>query len=88
MIENNRELTSAVINMSVLYQTSTSLSCDLSWPFFCVSLMFTKESIQCLRSGVLNKECNKSQDIMEVINVMHQSCFYDFARFVIYIPYI
>lgn len=53
---------------------------DLTWPFMCVSIMFTKEALQCLRGGVLNKKCNKRRDVMSVINDFHHACFVDFAR--------
>ncbi len=53
---------------------------DSTWPFMCVSIMFTKESLQTLRSGALNKKCNKYKDVMTVLNNFHSSCFNDFAR--------
>ena len=55
-------------------------STDQSWPFFCVSIMFTKEAIQALRSGLLNKKINKYQSVLRVINDFHHACFYDFAK--------
>lgn len=53
---------------------------DRSWPFMCVSIMFTKEAIQALRRGDLNKKCNKRRNILSVVHDFHHACFYDFAR--------
>jgi ELMO domain-containing protein len=53
---------------------------DKSWPFMCVSVMFTREAIQALRRGDLNKEANQRQDIMSVVHDFHHACFYDFAK--------
>lgn len=53
---------------------------DLSWPFMCVSIMFTKEALQALRSGVLNDECNKEKAILPVLGKFHAGCFYYFVK--------
>jgi hypothetical protein len=53
---------------------------DLSWPFMCVSIMFTKEAIQLLRSGTVNAKCNKRKNVMSVLHELHRACFIDFAR--------
>lgn len=52
---------------------------DSSWPFMCVSIMFTKEALQTLRSGVLNAECNKHKDILTVLHEYHHACFGEFC---------
>lgn len=68
---------------SLILSTDTTKlkgSVDNSWPFMCVSIMFTKESIQALRRGDLNKKCNKRQDILSVVHDFHHACFYDFAK--------
>lgn len=56
---------------------------DKSWPFFCVSIMFTKEAIQALRSGALNAKINKRKAILPVLHDFHEACFIEFARYVI-----
>lgn len=53
---------------------------DLTWPFFCVSIGFTKHAVQTFRSGALNKECNKKQDILSALHEYHRACFSVFAR--------
>jgi hypothetical protein len=53
---------------------------DSSWPFMCVSVMFTKEAIQALRSGALNAECNKAQSVLQVANTFHHACFRSFVK--------
>jgi hypothetical protein len=53
---------------------------DLTWPFMCVSINFTKDSLQTLRSGALNKKCNKRKDVLSVLFVLHHALFYDFGR--------
>lgn len=56
------------------------LSEDLTWPFACVSIMFTKEALQTLRAGSLNKVCNKRQDVLKALHEFHQACFVEFGR--------
>ncbi len=53
---------------------------DTSWPFMCVAVLFTKESIQALRSGVLHSYCNKYQDVLKSLNEFHHACFSEFGR--------
>ena len=53
---------------------------DTSWPFMCVSIMFTKEALQALRRGVLNDKCNKHKTVFGVINEFHRACFAEFGR--------
>jgi hypothetical protein len=48
---------------------------DKSWPFFCVSINFTKEAIQALRSGELNKKCNNRKSILSPVHEFHHACF-------------
>jgi len=50
---------------------------DLSWPFFCVSISFTKEAIVALRTGELNAHCN-ALGVMETLHAFHRACFYQF----------
>lgn len=44
----------------------------------CLSLSIP--AVQAMRSGELNKECNRRMDILSVINEFHQACFFDFVR--------
>jgi hypothetical protein len=53
---------------------------DYSWPFMCVSIMLSRESLLCLRSGQLNDLCNKRKNIMNVLNLFHQACFAEFGK--------
>jgi len=53
---------------------------DISWPFMCVSIMFTKEVIVAFRSGVLNVKCNKHKDILYVLHDYHHALFHEFVR--------
>ena len=53
---------------------------DLSWPFMCVSILFTKEAIQALRSGSLNRLCNEIKDVVSVLHDFHHACFHEFGR--------
>ncbi len=53
---------------------------DMSWPFMCVAVMFTKEAIQALRSGALNDKCNKRRSVLSVLHAFHHSCFVEFHR--------
>ena len=48
---------------------------DMSWPFMCVSIMFTKEAMQALRSGSLNRKCNNRKSVMSVVHEYHHACF-------------
>ena len=54
---------------------------DMSWPMFCVSISFTKESLQLLRRGILHDKCNKQKSIFKVLNHFHRSCFAEFDRY-------
>ena len=44
---------------------------DLSWPFFCVSISFTKEAIVAVRTGELNVYCN-SLGVLETLHAFHK----------------
>jgi len=52
---------------------------DTSWPLFCVSIGFTKEALQALRSGILYKRCNKHKSVLLALHDFHRACFYDFV---------
>ena len=52
----------------------------------CVSIMFTKEAIQSLRSGVLNKKCNKDNSVIGTLHKYHHACFLIFAKMLISNP--
>jgi len=53
---------------------------DSSWPFMCVSIMFTKEALQSLRRVDLNIACNKAKNVLSVLHAFHHGCFIDFAK--------
>lgn len=54
---------------------------DVSWPFMCVSIMFTKEALQAFRSGFLNAKCNKHGTILEILHDFHHALFQQFYRY-------
>ncbi len=54
---------------------------DPSWPFMCVAVMFTRESLQLLRTGVLYDLCNKAKNVMDVVCQYHHACFAEFGRY-------
>ena len=51
---------------------------DLSWPFFCVSISFTKEALIALRTGELNSYCNRFNSVLETLHAFYRACFFDF----------
>ena len=51
----------------------------MSWPLFCVSIGFTKDALQALRSGRLNKKCNKRNTVLGTLHELHRALFSDFA---------
>ena len=53
---------------------------DYTWPFMCVSVLFTKEALQTLRSGVLNKYCNQRKSIFSVLTDFHHASFLEFGK--------
>lgn len=53
---------------------------DMSWPFMCVAIMFTKESLQALRKGVFNEKITKRFSVLSVLNEFHRACFAEFER--------
>lgn len=52
---------------------------DLSWPFMCVSISFTKEAIVALRTGELNSLCNDTNNVLDVLHAFHRACFDKFC---------
>ena len=75
----------SLFDLSASYVTDPSIRndrtyIDNSWPFMCVSIMFTREAIQACRRGDLNKKMNKRQDILSVLHDFHHGCFYEFAK--------
>jgi hypothetical protein len=73
---------SYVPNRSALGSSTSALRADptkdVSWPFMCVSLMFTREALQALRSGALNAKCNKHGQILAVLHDFHHALFHQF----------
>lgn len=53
---------------------------DLTWPFFCVSIGFTKHALQTMRGNSLNKRCNKHKSVLFALNEYYRACFWVFAR--------
>lgn len=51
-----------------------------TWPFFCVALMFTKQALQALRSGALNKLCNKERSVLTPLHCFLCASFLAFER--------
>jgi hypothetical protein len=51
---------------------------DLSWPFFCVSISFTKEALIALRTGELNGYCNSLGGVLNCLHAFYRACFHDF----------
>ncbi len=85
LIDNDPTLARTAYRMSTavaITQPKVGRPIDLSWPFMCVSIMFTKEALQALRSGVLNDICNKEKAIMPVLGRFHAGCFYYFLKYV------
>ena len=78
LAEQDRALSQLLYGLSIDKGRDAKL--DQSWPFVCVSIMFTKEAVQALRSGVLHKRCNKCGSSLEVIHNLYKACFYSFAR--------
>lgn len=67
-------------NNHVAQKPISSAEMDKTWPFFCVSISFTKESIQAFRRGDFNKKCNKRQNVLSVLHDFHHAQFFEFAR--------
>lgn len=57
-----------------------------TWPFFCVSIMFTKQAIIALRCGSLNKASNKEKSILPVLHNFHCACFLYFEKLLLEDP--
>ena len=51
MVQLAQGLTQKVYPMSILSPSAGTQGRDLSWPFMCVSIMFSKEALQALRAG-------------------------------------
>ena len=92
LIETESEFSKKLYNLSITTEIfksqtvgnvkSSSPTIDKSWPFMCVSVMFTRESIRALRSGSLNPVCNEKKDILSVVNTFHHACFGEFFRYI------
>lgn len=84
MLETDPVLSQSVYKLStdmrIIGPKTNNRPLDASWPFMCVSVMFTKEAIQALRSGQLNEKCNKLKSVMPVLNRFHHACFKVFAK--------
>ena len=56
---------------------------DTSWPFMCVAIGMTKNSIDALRAGVLTKYAIRYQSALEALHEYHHACFHCFLRLVV-----
>jgi hypothetical protein len=72
--------TTALANRKAGLSSGGKAKVDLTWPFMCVSINFTKDALQSLRRGELNKKCNKRKDVLSVICDLHHALFYDFGK--------
>ena len=66
--------------MRMLKYSNEATNSNETWPFFCVSIMFTKQAIVALRSSGLNKHCNKAKAIIPVLHDFHAACFRRFEK--------
>lgn len=80
-METNTSLAKYLFTLSQSWKTPAveKGGFDPSWPFMCVSILFTKEAIQTMRSGALNAECNKRKEVLAVLHEYHHACFSEFC---------
>ena len=71
------ELAKRVFHLSTAQSNS---GVDITWPFMCVAIMFTKHAIDELRLGHVNKECNKKKSVISVLHEIHHGCFVLFEK--------
>jgi hypothetical protein len=86
--EKQPALAKALFAMSNCSSTNLSTRAEMekSWPFLCVSIMFTKESLSALRQGVLNSYCNKLHSSLEAIHIFYEACFIEFGKLLLKYP--
>lgn len=90
MIEKEKSISQSLYDNSlgvsgVLQDSSNGKKpVDTSWPFMCVAIGMTKNSIDALRSGVLTKYAIRYKSALEALHEYHHACFYCFLRFVIF----
>jgi len=80
MCEENPSLTKKAYRMSRLDTNGMGpppgAMDDRSWPFMCVAIGFTKDAVDALRSGILNKYINRTGSVMAVLQDMHHAQFH------------
>ena len=76
---DNTQSLSSTSSLSIQARNQQSKD-DTSWPFLCVCINFTKESLQLLRKGVLNNQCNKQLSVINVICDFHKALIAEFIR--------
>lgn len=53
---------------------------DTSWPFFCVSLSFSKEVLILYEKNELTSICNKEKNIMKGLNYFYKKLFFYYIK--------
>mmetsp|Transcript_22422 Transcript_22422/g.37988 ORF Transcript_22422/g.37988 Transcript_22422/m.37988 type:complete len:736 (-) Transcript_22422:112-2319(-) len=86
MLEKESSITQSLYNNSlgtseVLQDRSDGKKVvDTSWPFMCVAIGMTKNSIDALRSGALTKYAIRYKSALKALHEYHHACFYCFLR--------
>ena len=80
MVTSDPIMSNKLYRLSIAAHEASNPKFDPSWPFICVSIMFTKEAIQVLRSGLLNKKINKFRSVLTAVHYFHRACFGLLAR--------
>jgi hypothetical protein len=82
MQEKEPNLAHSLFTMSKcsLLEFASKADIESSWPFACVAIMFTKESLAALRRGALYPLCNKLSSSLEAIYAFFEACFIEFGK--------
>lgn len=89
MLEEERSISQSLysnsLGISSLLQGGQSNSGDIkpidsSWPFMCVAIGMTKNSIDALRAGVLTKYATRAGSALDALHEYHHACFYCLLR--------
>lgn len=76
-IDLNPDIARRIFQLS---NAQSSSGVDITWPFMCVAIMFTKHAIDELRLGHINRECNKRKSVLNVLHDVHHGCFCLFEK--------
>jgi hypothetical protein len=82
LLESNPALSQQLFQMSQSASTAPARGAeDSSWPFMCVGVMFTKEALQALRNGALDKPYHQcpDKDVLAILHLFYEACFFDFG---------